>query len=469
MLVSSVPCLAGPIEDLDAKEFCTGDLAPVSKMVLARAIVDAYKVPIKLVDWKDTGIGYDQYANIVSTPLCAGGMTQGKCSDKNITLQNNLVTDLGDALNRKPRLQKAGDTIELPVKYGSQRNGATLVFKLNRLVSPLDRKRYPMLDHLPLPGHPDYSLPAQVFLIGPDHGDEIFSISCRLAKGPGPGQRNAGASGAAVGSTTAAAVGDPAGGTYGWPPPQQQPTASAYILDHLRLRASTDDLDIGRGNAAFGGLASASLAASSDRIAAKTTFDVHSVVGYVLPSFDLVEGFTLDSIPFFKFDRDYVETAKVPPNSNVDNIGLGLRESLTFPIAQLFYNRLTAQPQYIFSVRQHAEIMKFNAVYEPEPLWPYFGYAAASGLPGFNATVIARGVLNIAHVTEMGNDRTLLPTNNYGQGGMMRFPSLATAHSVRRPDPQAHRVSSRLRPFGPSTRAAITARTRACLAKPGPR
>src|SRR5262245_34024567 len=78
---SSLPSYAGTIEDIDAKEFCSGDGAAVSKMVFARAIVDAYKLPVKIVDWKDTGIGYDEYANIVSTPLCPGGMKQGKCGD----------------------------------------------------------------------------------------------------------------------------------------------------------------------------------------------------------------------------------------------------------------------------------------------------------------------------------------------------------------------------------------------------
>ena len=419
IVFSSASCFAGTLEDnLDAKEFCIANNAAVSKLVLARSIIDAYKVPLKFVDWKDTGVtGYDEYALAVSSALCQGGASGGKCDDKNVDVQRRMVLELGTALSKAPR---SGDVIELKVKFGSQKNGAALLFKRNRAVSELDRARHPILAYSPLPGRIDYSLPAQVFARDPDKGD-IFSVSCRIAQKQDSPADNVSSTGPHQGSANwpgGAPAGSPAGGSYNWAPSQKQPAVSEYIMDHIRLRANTNDLDIGRSDAAFNGLAAASLAVNSDRIARKTTFDLHAVLGYVMPTVELTDRVTLASIPFLKVDRSFINAAKIPPNSDVENYGVGTRESLTFPVAPQFYSTLSFQPQYIFSVQNDAEIFKLNVVLEPQPLWPYFGYAAATGIAGLDAKAYVRGVMNIGHVTQPSKNPAFLLTNNYVQGGV---------------------------------------------------
>ena len=150
------------------------------------------------------------------------------------------------------------------------------------------------------------------------------------------------------------------------------------------------------------------------------------VLGYAAPSVQLGAGDTvLSSIPFFQYNRDYVDGAKAPPNSsNVNNAIAGIQENLTFPITETFYGNLVFQPQYIWNLRSGAQIAKIHLAFQPEPLLPYWGFAAPTGFAGFSATAYVRGVFNYGDITRTTSDATLALTNNFAQAGVQLGGSL---------------------------------------------
>ena len=166
-------------------------------------------------------------------------------------------------------------------------------------------------------------------------------------------------------------------------------------------------MNIGRDvDAAFSAASPATLATVNDNIAQKNTFDAHIALGYVLPTQQFGTA-TLASIPFLEYDRDYVDGAKAPPNSsNVDNFILGTQENLFSPIAPDFGANLVVQPQYIWSLRNSAQIAKLYVSLQPVLLSPFF-VPTQIGTSDFLATVYARGVLNVGDVVRSTTDPTL--------------------------------------------------------------
>src|SRR6476659_8349173 len=72
-ILSSAPlnAFAGSINDLDPKQICPREGQAFSKYAFARAIITQYSIPVDILDWNDSGIGYDEYAQALAVFRCA--------------------------------------------------------------------------------------------------------------------------------------------------------------------------------------------------------------------------------------------------------------------------------------------------------------------------------------------------------------------------------------------------------------
>jgi hypothetical protein len=416
--VNSAPVMAVPptLKGLDTKRFCPASGGSVNKNLLARAIIDAYKLPQSMVDWNNTGtIGYEENARAVSTYLCGypnpttleqismcyvldpktkkpvigpGGVAKPTAD---ASTQGRLVVELELALSNSQRDNPDGQG-----GFNLDLDKSTLHFIRRRPpATNLESRQKALLAN---PG--SRPLVAEVF------SADYFDITCTTKSTPPsiPGVGVPPSTSPPVGSGSISAAG----------------SVPSNFLEHFRLRGKVDELNITRDSGAFAGVTPATLAVVNDNIAQKNTFDLHVVLGYALPTLQLGAGDTvLESIPFVEYDRDYVDGGKAPPNStNVDNLIAGVQESLTFPMAETFYANVIVQPQYIWALRTGAEIAKLHLAFQPEPLLPYFGFAAPTVVPGFSATAYVRPVLNAGEVVRPTTDATLAKTNNFVQGGI---------------------------------------------------
>jgi hypothetical protein len=387
------------LKSLDIQKICAGTNP---RYLLARTIVQAYKISEDLIDWTDNPNDDQRYSRVVTEALCAGNLTKaqtGKCISPDSTdippytddakTQIRMVTDVNTLFEG---LQKGGPDFELKDKK------SVLHFHRARAVSALDIKREPRL------GDANASLPSQIFSEDP----VFFELSCSAAPvvaAPGGGH-NPPAPASAPGNAPGSAPGNA---------PQQ--ASAATIFDRFRLRAKSDDLWTGRDDPAFSSLSGASLTTVNDAIAGKNTFDVHLALGYALPAWQNGAA-VLDSIPYIQYDRSYVDGSMAPPkSSNVNNIGTGLQERFTFPVTESFYSAVIFQPKYVASLRSGAQIASIHLAYEPEPLVPYLGFLAETPVSGLWASAYARGVLNYYEVLHSSNDGVLNSGNNFVQGG----------------------------------------------------
>jgi len=76
---------------------------------------------------------------------------------------------------------------------------------------------------------------------------------------------------------------------------------------------------------------------------------------------------------------------------------VGLQEAYRTPLAPDIGALIVFQPQYVWSLRNGAQIAKVFFTAQPEALWPLF-VPTPIGVPGFNAMVYARGALNVGDV-----------------------------------------------------------------------
>jgi hypothetical protein len=423
-IVSPLHAAAGPntqippkLKGLDSKQICPIPGGPASRYLLARAIIDSYKIPISLVDWENTGtIGHGEFARTVSKYLChdvvSGADTNAdhikKCvalSDKekptigvgklppltaDAVNQGGMVSDIKDVLNQAA----AGNAEDFKLTLGK----LNLMFHRDHKASPLDAQQQSLLIE-----DGELSLAAEVFSEAPVY----YVISCPAAAPEQP-----------------APPAVPGQSGTGGPSSAASPILSS---DRFRIRAKPEDLPVGRDQETFAGLSTASFAIQNDVIAQKNSFDVHGVLGYALTTWQLGAGdTTLSTIPFAQYDRSYVDGGKAPPNSsNVNNLAFGLQERLVFPFSSDFYNSVVVQPKYVEGLASNARVFQLHLGYEPAPLLPYFAAPAPIGPTDFSATVYARGILNIVHVDSVGSDKTLLgPAANFSQGGVELGASL---------------------------------------------
>jgi hypothetical protein len=401
------------LKNLDIKQICAGTNA---RYLLARSIIDNYKISSKMLDWNDNGV--IEPRRMASELMCAGKLTTAqelKCfgarpetgaagvpelSPDNL-VQNQLVQDV-NALFRT--LQDAkGD-----IKLGDDK--ASISFRKVRQVSELDARRQPLLG---LDG--GFSTAAQVFSEAPTY----YDIQCHVAPQKPAQPVAAGGNGRpANGARQGAGIGSPIA-----PTPSTIPLET--VADRFRLRGKADDLWIGRDAEGFAGLSGASFAVSNDQIARKSNFDAHLVLGYALPAWQS-GGVVLDSIPYIKYDRSYIDGVKPTGSNNVNNIAAGLQQRLTFPITESFYNAVIFQPQFVNSLRTGAQVLSLRLTYEPEPLVPYLGFIAETPIPGLWATAYARGVTNYYEVVHSANDGTLSSSKSFWHvgaqlGGVLMF------------------------------------------------
>ena len=167
------------LRKLDISEACQKPDGPVSRYIFARTIVKAYKVSLEFIDWSDTGIGYDQYRQAVSTYLCSGPLTpaqEKKCygpPDKvsigpggtpqltaDGAAQVLMVGDVDQAL-----ASGASKGPDFDLKFGD----TTLQFHRHP-ASNLDIKKQSVLDNAP-----KGSLAGQVFSESP----KFFDVTCK--------------------------------------------------------------------------------------------------------------------------------------------------------------------------------------------------------------------------------------------------------------------------------------------------
>jgi hypothetical protein len=95
---------------------------------------------------------------------------------------------------------------------------------------------------------------------------------------------------------------------------------------------------------------------------------------------------------------------------------VGLQEAYRTPLAPDIGALIVFQPQYVWSLRNGAQIAKVFFTAQPEALWPLF-VPTPIGVPGFNAMVYARGASNVGDVTRPTTDPTLALTNKFTQAG----------------------------------------------------
>jgi hypothetical protein len=415
-LAACPTAFAGSINDLDPKQFCPaagGELSDSAKYLLVRSLVETYNIPYDIVDWNDGGINYDEYAGALialrcNNPqmpaqtahqknACYGSTPKYDSSGIPTTLTAGAIAQSNATLDITTRLQEAqkSPTNDFDLKLSK----VTLHF--HRLLpepSNIDTARQPLLSLARASGNK--TITAQVLSTDPKY----FSISCI--------SKQAGNAGGEVGGRTGGA--GPGSGT---PALKSAAASLTDLASNFRLRGKPQDLSIGRDDSAFSGVSSASIATVNDDIALKNTFDMHAVLGYVLPTQEFGAAL-LDSIPFLEYDRDYVDGAKAPPNSsNVDNFIVGLQEAYRTPLAPDIGALITFQPQYVWGLRNNAQIAKVIFTAQPEALWPFF-VPTPIGAPGFDAMVYARGVVNVGDVTRRTTDPTLALTNNFTQAGV---------------------------------------------------
>jgi hypothetical protein len=373
-------------ENLDVGQICPQS-GPVSKYLLARSILKSHSIPIDMIEWNNNGIGAEQYVQAVSKVLCKLPLNPAQkkmCFGDGVTPtgdptptadnvnQSALVLGLNATL--KPFIPDKGPHKDFDIEIGK----ATLHFQASA-VAGSDEQRLNMLATNTPPVE-------KVFSTDPKY----YDITCKL-KGKDPAQ---------PGSPAPVATNVPKGDQTLTIPKLQA------IADSFRLRGKPEDLGVGRDSDAFAGVSSATLSTVNDLAAQKNTFDAHMTLGYFSSPIDQ-QGITLASTPFLQYDRDYVDGGKAPPNSsNVNNIGFGIQEQLTFPIGGM-YGSFFLQPEYISSLRNDAQLVKFRLAYEPDPLVPFIGFAAPTVIPGFSATAFARAVLNIYDVIKPANDNSL--------------------------------------------------------------
>jgi hypothetical protein len=423
-IVSPLHAAPGPntqvppkLKGLDAKQICPIPGGPASRFLLARAIIESYKIPYSFVDWDNTGtIGHSELARAVSKYLChevaSGADTNPdhikKCvvtDDKgkptirvggkpSVTADafnwDGMVTDINYVLKQAA----AGNAEDFTLTLGK----LPLAFHRDHKASRLDAQQQSLLIE-----DGQLSLAAEVFSEAPVY----YDISCPAAA---PAQPSMSAM--------------PGQSGTGGPSVAASPNLSS---DRFRIRAKPEDLPVGRDQDTFAGLATATFAVQNDVIAQKNSFDVHGVLGYALTTLQLGAGdTTLNTIPFVQYDRSYVDGGKAPPSStSVNNLAFGLQERLVFPLSSDFYNSVVVQPKYIDGLDTNARVFQLHLGYEPAPLLPYFASPAPIGPTDFSATVYARGILNIVHVESVGSDKTLLgPAANFAQGGVELGASL---------------------------------------------
>jgi hypothetical protein len=110
---------------------------------------------------------------------------------------------------------------------------------------------------------------------------------------------------------------------------------------------------------------------------------------------------------------------------------VGLQEAYRTPLAPDIGALIVFQPQYVWSLRNGAQIAKVFFTAQPEALRPLF-VPTPIGVPGFNAMVYARGALNVGDVTRPTTDPTLALTNKFTQAGArgaLRFLIPIPTHS----------------------------------------
>ena len=347
-----------------------------------------------MIDWNNTGIGTEQYIQAVTKVLCVLPLNpaQKKLCFGDGTTPTGLPPQTPDNVNQTALVLGLNGTLTplIPMK-GPHRDFDIVLGKatLHFLASPVagsDEQRLNVL----APNAPPVE---KVFSSDPKY----FDITCSLKPPPKPAP-----SGPVATNGPPAAPNVPKGDQ-----PPLTPAKLQAIADSFRLRGKPEDL---------GGVSSATLVTVNDLAAQKNTFDAHMTLGYFSTPIDQ-QGITLASTPFLQYDRDYVDGGKAPPNSsNVNNIGFGIQERLTFPVAGI-YGSLFLQPENITSLRNNAELVKFRLAYEADPLVPFIGFAAPTIVPGFWATAYARAVLNIFDVTRPANDKSLTSASSFTQGG----------------------------------------------------
>jgi hypothetical protein len=389
---SAAPKVPPGFEKLDVKQVCPAS-GLVSKYVLARAILKSHNIPIDMIDWNNTGIGEAQYVRAVSTVLCSSpsSATQRKlCFGDGPPVPGGGLPPSNDALSQQAMVQALNATLTPLVGPDGQHRDfdvnigkATLTFVASS-VAPSDERRKTATA-------PNAPAIEKVFSTDPKY----FEIKCKLQdekpSPAGPGQA-------------------------GTPTAPSSSTATNNFFQQFRVRGKPEDLGVGRDDQPFQGVSAATLSTVNDVAAQKNTFDAHITVGYVLPPLER-NGLVLESLPFIQYDRSYVDGGKAPPNaSNVNNLGFGIQERFTFPIGGM-YGSLFVQPEYIISLRSHAEVLKVRLAYEPDPLIPYIGFAAPTPVSSFWATAYARAVVNIYDVVRPSNDNSLAPAGTFVNAG----------------------------------------------------
>jgi hypothetical protein len=390
-------------ENLDIGQICPQS-GPVSKYLLARSLLKGHSIPIDMIDWNNTGIGTEQYVQAVTKVLCRLtplNPAQKKMCFGDGTTPEGQPPQTSDNVNQTALVLGLNSTLTPLIPMKGPHRGFDIVLgkaTLHFLASPVAGSDEQRLNAL-APNAPPVE---KVFSSDPKY----FDISCSLTPPAKPAPPGPVATNGPPAATNA-------------PKGDQPPLTAAKlqaIADSFRLRGKPEDLGIGRDSDAFAGVSSATLSTVNDLAAQKNTFDAHMTLGYFSTPIDQ-QGITLASTPFLQYDRDYVDGGKAPPNSsNVNNIGLGIQERLTFPVGGI-YGSLFLQPEYITSLRNNAELVKFRLAYEADPLVPFIGFAAPTIVPGFWATAYARAVVNVFDVTKPANDKSLTSKSSFTQGG----------------------------------------------------
>ena len=430
---------------VDVPGLCAGPggTGAASLYRLARALVSSAGIPIEVVDWNDAGIAYADYARTVSVDVCAypnDPHVKSKCTDKVKNSVGDLVEMVRVKFNQATSGHNDADAFDILVKK------QLVHFQRIQTLSAIAKATHPdfqcrtdvdpaldcVQDSRP-PAQRAIPIPAQVFSATP-----LFAATCVPTKTEAavfvasPPATSAAAPALSGNATPAGSVNSAAATpdqSVSMPPvaAAAEPNPTGW-LTAVRLRGKPGDLPIDRSSTDFSGIGGATLAISDDQISNKYTFDIHAVVGYALPSYHYQNTFYLDSIPFVAYDRDYVEATKTPANSNIENLTLGLQESLTFG-AGSFYHNLTVQPEYIRSLRYDSDIVKLHSSYQPEPLLGIIGYPAALGDTGFMLSAYGRVPFNVGQVLHAGDQPTLAQTNTFVQAGFTVGGSLFATDS----------------------------------------
>jgi hypothetical protein len=153
------------------------------------------------------------------------------------------------------------------------------------------------------------------------------------------------------------------------------PAPKAVVLkmpENLRLRANSDDLNIGSKEDAFKTVKPATINYTRDDVQKSNTAKLQAALGYAfVRDFDLPPGFSFlhgELVPYISAVQSITKTpGKVPTFADSNNVATGALFNARIGLDAVagWNNYITAKPQYLWNTKDKSEIASMRFIYQP--------------------------------------------------------------------------------------------------------